>query len=273
MTFRGVRVLVALAFLAALAGCTVWTNDLKRIVDQSERDYEREPYMDFKTVPMEEVIAHPSSFMLVHVRFLAVLNRKHERVFVTLYSNYRQEDYLAFSLWPLSARLWVKGDRTTSLPTIYLPKDNPDVQALLSAPRYSLVDIRGTVTNDFKNTPFIEVQYFNVLDPALYTESTLADMMEGMDAAAQNRPAEAVARLERALRGSLAEPARLIVHMRLGGVYEGRQDYENAVLHFGKILAVEPENVKAQEGAARAQAALDRLRAIEEGETPSPASP
>ena len=63
----------------------------------------------------------------------------------------------------------------------------------------------------------------------------------------------------------MARPARHLVHLRLAGAYEARQDYEKALFHFEAILLVAVDNARALDGAERIRATMERLEAIKAG--------
>src|SRR5262245_60856378 len=103
MTHSGLRNFAALGLLtglAALNACAYWHGDFERLADQSGRNFRIAPDKVYKEVELSALMANPSSYKLMDVQFLAIMNRKDEKVFVTYYSTFRQEDYLSFSAWP-----------------------------------------------------------------------------------------------------------------------------------------------------------------------------
>jgi len=246
--------------LLALGACTYWHGDLERIVDQSGRNFAIAPDKVYKDVDLAAVAAYPTNYKFVDIQFQAVVNRLDEKIFVTGYSTFRQEDYVAFSVWPASARLWESDSWVKSIPTLYLRKDNADLQNLISATRYALAHIKGRVMNDFENLPFIDVHYFEVLDPYAYSEETLTDLRGGLAAVADKKPAQSIERLERALEGPLHARARVMAHSQLGRIYEERGDFDKAAKHFEAVLWDDPENVTAWEGWERNVKAEERKR-------------
>ncbi len=266
----------AFVLLAALASCTYWSGDFDRLVDQSGRDFQRDPGKVYKEVDFGKLVRNPSSYMLMDVSFWAILNRQDEGVFVTMYSTFRQEDYYAISLWPLDAKVWEEADRTRSIPTIYIRKDNPDIQKVIEAPRYSIVQIRGRVMGDYDSQdeawgrlPFIEVAYFDVaMGGPGYDDESIKLLASGLEDVAQRRPAQAVDKLSKAVLGTLEPPARALGLAKLGLLWEERGRFDVAVEYYGLALDVEPGNAEAAEGLERAQKALQRKREIEEGGAP-----
>ncbi len=266
--FRTLALPVVMAGLMALSACTYWSSDLDKIVDQSGRDFKRDPGRTYTAVSLEEVWKAPSSYKLMEVSFQAVLNNRDESVFVPSFTSFKPEDYSAFSVWPVSARLWDSDERARSLPTLYMRKDCPDLQRLVSLDKYAHLWIRGVVMSDFNNLPYFEVRYVDIIDPAMYTDQSLVDMAMAMEASAAKRPAQAIQRFENALKGALGQGARVVAHMRLAAYYEERGDFENALAHFAAVVLEDHGNSAASAGADRTRKALERKRAIEAGEEP-----
>jgi hypothetical protein len=255
--------------LSALGACTFWTRDAERLCDQSGRDFTIDPDKNYKHVDLAEVMARPSSFKLADVRFQAIVNRKDESVFLPMYTTFRQEDYISFSAWPVEAKLWESAERLKSLPTLFMRKDNPSLQNLIDTGRFSLVDIRGRVMGDYEQIAWIECFYVDEVTPVLYTEESLVDYKAGMEAYAENRPAQAIAKLESAVKSPLSPRVRVQVRLVLGKLYEARGDFEHAAFHYDAILTEDEKNQAAWDGWDRCAKALEAKRAAE-GNQPRP---
>jgi hypothetical protein len=249
--------------LSALSACTFWTRDCERLCDQSGRDFTIDPDKNYKHVDLAEVMARPSSYKLADVRFQAIINRRNESVFLPLYTTFRQEDYISFSAWPAEARLWESSERLKSLPTLFMRKDNPSLQNLIDSGRFALVDVRARVMGDYEQVAWIEVYYVDEIIPVLYTEQSLMDYKDGMEAAATNRPAVAISKLEAAVKAPLAPRIRVQVRLTLGKLYEARGDFEHAAFHYDAILTEDEKNQAAWDGWERCEKALEGKRAAE----------
>lgn len=254
--------------LAAVGGCTLWTKDFDRIIDQQERDFSIDPDRRYKIVDLAEIMAHPSTYKLMDVRFHAVVNRYPENVYTPLYTTFRQEDYSSFSVWPAEARLWEGTERLRSLPTLFMRKDNPNFQNIIDMRRYALVEIRARVMGDYEQVPWLEVLYVDPVIPVLYTDQSLADYKAGMDAVGKNVPAQAIAKLEAAVRAPLAPKVRVEVRMTLGRLYEARGDFERAAYHYDSILIDDENNDAAWDAWERCDKQIQAKRAAEGGPPP-----
>ncbi|HXG60915.1 MAG TPA: hypothetical protein VNO22_06065 [Planctomycetota bacterium] len=260
MIRSGVRRWGVLALCSALGACTYWHGDLERLADQSGRNFKIAPDKVYKHTTLGAIAAHPSSFKLMDVEFDAVVNRLDEQIFVSFYSTFRPEDYFGFSAWPAEAELWVPEQRLRSVPTLYMNKDNQDMEELLSLRRFALVRLRGRVMGDFEQRPFVEVHYVDVLHPAAYSEATLADVGAGFAAVSDGKSDEAIARLERALEGLLHGPVRGRANLELARLYEARGDYGRAAARYEDVLWTDPYNDEAWEGWTRCTEAAERQR-------------
>lgn len=258
-----------LAVLASMTACTHWSGDLERIVDQRGRDFKTDPDRDYKVVDLRDVIAIPTSYKLMDIRFHAVLNRVPTSIYLAYYTTFRQEDYVGFSCWPEDARLWEPSQRTQSIPTLFMRKDNPYIQRVLDSERFALLEVKGRVMGDYGQLPWIEVLDVEEVIQVMYTEQSLQDYKAGMEAVEQNRPVQAIAHLEAAVKQPLAPKLRVQVRMTLGKLYEARGDFEHAAIHYDAALTEDDTNDAAWDGFERCQKALEAKRAAE-GNQPAP---
>jgi len=271
LSHRAWAVPVLLLVLATLGACTYWSRDFDRLVDQSDRDFSRDPERNHTDVELEKLIKAPSSYMLMNVRFTALLNRQDEKIFVTMYSTFRQEDYYSFSVWPVGARVWEEQDRLRSVPTLYIRKDNPDLQKVVGAERYAVVHCRGQIMGDYDSgeqswgrLPFIEVHNLDLgIGGPEYDDETIKLMASGLEDAAQKRPAVAKDKLKKAIQGTLGPAGRALALARLGLLHEESGQFELAVDHYELALDVDPANAEAKEGLDRALKVLERKRQIQ----------
>lgn len=264
---------VAAMLLAAFLGsCTYWSGDFERIVDESGRDFSRDPGRSYTDVDFEKVLRNPLSYVRMDIRFWAILNRREEAVFLPMYSTFLPEEDFAFSLWPVGARVWEE-ERMRSLPTVYIRKDNPDLPKVIAAPRYSLVQCRGRVETEYDSgdpkwgrIPFISVHYIDVAagGPA-YDDETLKLLATGLEDLVQKRSTQARQKLEKAVQGTLELPARSLALAKLGLIHEESGAFDVAVECYEIALEADPDNAEAREGLERAAKALERKRAILEG--------
>lgn len=267
------RVLGAV-WTAAVLGCTCWSGDFERLVDESGRDFSRDPGKVYTDVAFDRILQNPASYVRMDVRFWAILNRREEGIFLPMYSTFLPEEDYAFSLWPMNARVWEEAGRLRSLPTVYLRKDNPDLPKLIAAPRYSLVQCRGRVETEYDSgdpkwgrIPFIAVHYLDVAAGGpVYDEETLKNLASGLAELAQRRMTQARQKLEKAIQGTLELPARSLALTKLGLIYEDEGAFDLAVSCYELALEADPDNAEAREGLERASKALQRKRAILEGE-------
>jgi hypothetical protein len=245
-----------LVLTGSLNACSYWHGDLERIIDQSERDFRRNLVGPFTEVPMKEVIANPSAYKFVNVRFDAILNKVGEKGFIPFWTTFEAEKYVAFSAWPGDAKLWQVEERGRSHPLFFVAKDGPNVPDLVSAGRFSLVRISGTVMGDYELKAWIEVNRVEVLEPGVYSDEALVDLGLAKMALADKKPAVAIRHFENALTGIWTTPLRLEIHLTLARLYEGRGDLQSALDHYRGAETNAPDNKEALEGIDRVRAAL-----------------
>ena len=254
---RKSAVAALLTAVAALNACTYWHGDLERIADQEERDFRRNLVGPFADVPMKAVLANPGAYRYVNVRFDAILNRVGEKGFIPFWTTFQSESYVAFSLWPADSKLWVPDDRAKSHPLFFLRKDSPGLRDLLSAGRFSLVRMSGTVMSDYELKPWFEVNRLEILEPTVYSDDALVDLSLAKDAMAAKKPAVAIRHYENALGGIWTTSLRLEIHLTLARIYEGRGDSKAALTHFRGALINAPDNDEAKQGVLRNETVLE----------------
>jgi tetratricopeptide (TPR) repeat protein len=260
------RAFAAVAVLSGLSACTYWSDDLERVADMSERNFEEGAVgFKFKDVDLREVAANPIAYKYTGLRFQAVLDRRNEQLFVPLFSHIKADDYQNFSVWPLDARIWEEAGRMSYVPTVYVRKSNKDLKVVTEAPRYSILEIRGWVSAEYQGRPFIEVVDLRLLEPAIYTDESLAALQSGYTALEQKRPAVAIEKLEKALEGVWARSARLTIRLQLAALYFERGEYGAALGHYEGALVNDPDNAEAKAGIEKCHAEMERLKAVQAG--------
>jgi len=258
-------VLVALLGLTgAFNACTYWHGDLERIIDESERDFRRNLVGPFAEVSMKDVIANPSAYKFVNVRFDAILNKVGEKGFVPFWTTFEAERYISFSAWPGDAKLWMAEERGRSHPLFFVDKRGPNVLDLVTAGRFSVVRISGTVMGDYELKAWIDVNRIEVIEQSVYTDDALSDMGLAKVAMAEKKPAVAIRHFEGALKGIWTTPLRLEIHLTLAKLYEGRGDLQMALEHYRGAELNAPDNEEALQGIERVKAALEGRSAAPE---------
>jgi tetratricopeptide (TPR) repeat protein len=245
-----------LGILGALNGCTYWAGDLERIFDQSERDFRRNLVGPFVDVPMKTVLANPTAYKHVNVRFDAILNRVGEKAFVPFWTTFESERYMSFSAWPGDAKLWIPEERGRAHQLFFIDKEGPNTGDLVSAPRFSVVRISARVMGDYELQAWIEVNRIEVIEAAVYTDDALIEMGLGKVAVQEKKPAVAIRYYENSLGGIWTAALRLEIHLTLGHLYEGRGDLENALRHYRGALENAADNEEALAGVDRVKTAM-----------------
>jgi hypothetical protein len=266
MTARRLRYLAGaglVILLPALSACTYWSDDFRSIVDQSQRDFTFDPDKPYKEVDLADVIATPRSYMLMDIKCKVVLNRLATQVFVPMYSTFLPEDYFAFSAWSANEALWEPAARLRSIPTLYIRKDAPSMQTLVSSKRFAYLQIRGRVLGDYEQIPFVEIYYVDELDPEAYTEYSLGQMKKGLDAVDQKKSDEAIRAFEEAVADGVAPAAEVIARHHLARLYEAKGDLPNAHKQYGTLLLINEHDQVAFDGHERTSKELERRRMAE----------
>lgn len=108
----------------------------------------------YKETTLDALKASPSTFKDVDVQFVCRFNRI-ENLYGSFYTPFTPENYLALSVWSPTDRPWIREERARVFPFIYMRKSSPELARVVQAERYSWLEIRGTILNDFHGTPWI----------------------------------------------------------------------------------------------------------------------
>ncbi len=244
---RRISLVAALAAVGLLSACGIAG---QRPKGYEKRDYHTDPGLEFRPVPLSEIMRNPQEGSAV--QFDAMLNRRDESVWQAYYTPFRQGEYKSFSVWPADAAVWDVRGRGRSIPTLYLAADSPEIAELYAIETYSPVRIRGVVRSVFDSRPWIEVHYVEALDPPWFSDESLGNLIRGLDAARAGS-AKAIALLDEALGGPISPAAEAAAYKAMGWVYLGQKQYAEAARCYDKALDAMPGDRQALDGLSRAR--------------------
>ncbi len=260
---RRATMLLAVLALGGLSACTYWHGDLERLVDGTNRDFQRNPTRTFAPVELGRVIANPTGYLFVGVEFYAILNRVGESGFVPFWTTMSPESFIAFSAWGIESDLSKADERARSYPLLFLQKLNPSISSLVSAERFSLVRIQGQVMGDYDKKAWFEVIRFDVVDSAVYSDSALADLSLAREALAAKKGAQAIRHFEDALKGIWFNEVRYGIQMDLGRLHEAAGNLDAALENYDGAFHSDVESKDAVEGILRMKKAIKERAAAQ----------
>ena len=243
--------------LGGLSACTYWHGDLERLVDGTSRDFRRNPTKTYTPLEMSVWSTNPTPYLFVGVEFYAILNRTGEMgFFAPFYTTMEAENFIAFSAWGSEVDLSKSDGRARSYPLLFIHKLNPSVPELVGADRFSLVRIQGQVMGDFEKKAWFEVSRLEVVDPAVYTDSALADLSLAREALAAKKSAQAIRHFEDALKGIWFSEVRHGIQMDLGRLHEAAGNLDAALECYDGAFHTDPQSKPAVEGMLRVKKAI-----------------
>ena len=253
--------LAVLSFALLLSACTPvrWF----RADTRGKRDFSMDPRRTFQEVDFRDMLAAPQSYKGMDVKFTAMMNRRDENVWEPYYSSMSETEFSSFSIWTTDAEIWTENGWLSSLPTVYVRKDNPNLNDFFEVRRFEIAVIRATVRTDFQDLPWLEVHYIDPIENPRYAPAAVSALVRGLREVKENRNGAAIGSLESALDGTLSGRARFTAHMNLGALYMDRAgvsgsvgDYKAAVGNYGRAVGL---NRGDREAAAALKSAEEKL--------------
>lgn len=264
-----IRLFPALVAVLALSACAEYRAEMR-----TKRDFKLDPTWTFQEADLEQVMANPMAYLNMHIKFRALLNHHDGNLWEAYYSGMNESVYYNLSIWPAGAKLWTPEGWGTSLPSVYVNKNNPYLDEFLAVQRFQLVTLRGAVKSDFRGIPWIELYYVNPVTygPAYSTE-TLEGITRGMIDVTEKRNASAIENLEKASRGPLPDEAMFMAYLELGALYLDRaavsktiEDHQRAIRSYATAAQMRPDHSGAASGLKAAYDALQQRYQILERE-------
>ncbi len=188
-----------------------------------------DPHRDYKTLPLERLIEQPKSYKNTDIHFRAYFH-KIDNLWSPFFSPFNADDHVSFSVWKPQTRLWVKNERVNDFPFLYIENRNEDLDPLLRANKYALIEIRGTVKSAFNGYPWIEVRHLDVVNKKPFNKETLRTLILGREAEQKNSPSKATRYYKKAVQyHGLPNLARAQIYRSLALNYFRSFEYERAM--------------------------------------------
>lgn len=159
------------------------------------------------TIALTKLIGAPAEYdnqtIIATCRFAATgkLFRQNDRMFAA-------STHANFAVWAEGARLWDVSARRSTLPSLYIRRDNTKLlKQLNSLRRYDLITITGNVCDTYASMPWIEVTAIQVTpqNNAPLTDAMLSEINKGLELMASANKAEGIRVLQSAVAGGAPE--------------------------------------------------------------------
>lgn len=203
---------------------------------------------DATPVDLQKVMSSPEAYKGKEITFDCVFHEV-SKFFNPYYTRFTPSEYVNFSVWPASSRLWREADYMGSHPFLFIERGNKDLNRILGTKKFARLRLTGYVQNTFKNTPWIEVRFVEVLPGGITTDS-LREIVLGDEAADAGRYDEALAHFEAALAQPLASDVVADLELKRGKSYLALGQREAASAALARGLEQDPDNEGLQDLAA-----------------------
>lgn len=252
-------------FLTACTG----VNDGVRLFG-TRRDFNIDPLRNYRGVSLKEILNHPLSYLDTDIRFRAVFNRWGENIFIPLYTPFREDRYISFSVWPEDTPLWTAEGQKQSLPTLFVVKNNQYMKQMAAVEPFCVVIVRGRIQGAFANLPWIEVDHMEAITAPVTQPLALKLFDEGLSQAFQENTT-AADKIRKALTLGLPREGAFRAHMTLCSMDLAAHQGPAARQHAEQALRIKPRHEEALSLLGRVER-LERGQQIRE-ETREPEDP
>lgn len=222
---------------------------------------------DATPVDLQKVMSSPEAYKGKEITFDCVFHEV-SKFFNPYYTRFTPAEYVNFSAWPASSKLWREADYMGSHPFLFVERGNGDLNKILATKKYARLRLTGYVQNTFKNQAWIEVRFVEVLSGGL-TSSSLREIVLGDEAAEKGRYDDALAHFESALGQPLSSDVVADLELKRGKSYLALGQREAASAALARGLSVDPDN----EGIQDMMAEMSGKRAPRAEEAPAIAKP
>jgi hypothetical protein len=184
---------------------------------------------EYHHVELNELNREPHTYKNTEVKF-KIYFHKIDDMWSPFFAPFSEGEYINFAGWSAKKHLWKKEQMVQDFPFLYVRNEAGAVDELLSADKYDLLQVKGTVKSAFKSYPWIEVRHIDVIRSDAYTEKQLRYLMLGGEAHQNDQPTEATRYFEKGLQSNRLtryDRAEILKHLAIN--YYDAQDFRNAL--------------------------------------------
>ncbi|MDR1520710.1 MAG: tetratricopeptide repeat protein, partial [Planctomycetota bacterium] len=158
-----------------------------------------------KAYSLENIMKSPREYLerevFFYCRFASTAN-----LFKNVNTRFNSTEHVNFAVWPDKTVLWDENGRRNILPTLYIPKNKPELlKVLREVGKYELVAVTGVVLNVYANYPWISVTNIEKAEMPgdRLSESAIEHMQSGLEALNAKYGGVAARHFEQALQTGL----------------------------------------------------------------------
>ncbi len=184
---------------------------------------------EYHEVELGELKKQPQTYKNTEVQFKIYFHQI-DNVWSPFFSPFADGNYVNFSGWSAEKHLWKKEHMVQDFPFLYIRNEAGSVDELLSANKYDLLRIKGTVKSAFESHPWIEVRHIDVIRRNALTKKQLQFLILGGQAHKNDQPTEATRYFEKGLKTNpmtAYDQAEVLKHLAIN--YYEAHDYRNAI--------------------------------------------
>ncbi|MCU0722766.1 MAG: tetratricopeptide repeat protein, partial [Planctomycetes bacterium] len=208
---------------------------------------------EMQPISLKEMQRVPSAFMNVYARMTVRFNRVESgSIFVPEFTLFDPEDYLNFSVWDVSADLWLENEMKRDCPFLFVDKDTEAAQHLLRLGRFDIIEVYGVVKSLFENKPWFEVLRIELKEKSDLTSTLFAHIRLVEDMFEKGVYDLAIAEIDRIFNYEISDEVKGMLYKRRGESLLHLHKYAEAEATFVEAEAIRPQDGQICKGWAEA---------------------
>jgi tetratricopeptide (TPR) repeat protein len=209
---------------------------------------------EMQPVSLKEMQRVPSAFLNVYTRMTVRFNRVESgEIFVPEFTLFDPEDYLNFSVWDVSADLWLEKEMKSDCPFLFVNKETEAAQHLLRLGRFDIIEVFGEVKSLFEGKPWFEVIRIELKKKSDLTSTLFAHIRLVEDMFDKGVYDLAIAEIDRIFNYEISDEVKGMLFKRRGESLLRIHKYAEAEATFTEASAIRPQDAQICKGWAEAQ--------------------
>ncbi|MHC4897575.1 MAG: tetratricopeptide repeat protein [Planctomycetota bacterium] len=148
--------------------------------------------------------------------------------------------YANFYAWPAEQQIWRRDKYEDPFPLLFLSKRSDQLERLYKMKLYQQMQVTGVVRNVFQGEPWIEIVWFDELDPKVNT-SVLSHLYRGEQFMKKREWSKAISEFSLAPASNVPDNVVAHVHKSLAVCYLRLGEPDTAISHLNVALSMVEE--------------------------------
>jgi tetratricopeptide (TPR) repeat protein len=208
---------------------------------------------EMQPISLKEMQRNPSAFLNVYVRVAVRFNRiETGNIFVPEFTLFDPEDYLNFSVWDVSADLWLENEMKKDCPFFFVAKSSEAAQDLLRLGRFDIIEVFGEVKSLFEGRPWFEIVRCELKAKSDLTSTLFSHIRLVEDMFEKGVYDLAIAEIDRIFLYEISDEVKGMLYKRRGESLLRIHKYAESEATFANAMEIRPQDGQICKGWAEA---------------------